>query len=308
MAIDTEAARLLLAGARSGVCFANTITLGRQSYLPGNTESQALLQEFGFNPEAYPELLAGQQGARYAEPFFRVLGARRIESLDASSFEGATMVHDFNQPIAPALKGQFDVVYDGGTIEHVFHFQVAIRNCIELIKVGGRVILHTTANNYFGHGFYQYSPELFFRIFSPDNGLALERLIAMEYGPSRRWYDVMDPASIRARTPLINAYPVLLFVQARKQADAPLFQQLPQQSDYSTMWEACAVRTGPNSSPPPLPAISLGTRLKRLLTEQAPGLARRLEAIKLSGWNRAFSFRNRAAFKPIDKRRLAPPP
>jgi len=303
MAIDTEAARLLLAGAASGVSFTNTLTLGRQSYLPGNTESGRLLAEFGFEPAKHPDLFAGRQGERYAEPFFRVLGARRIESLDASDFEGATMVHDFNQPIAAGLRGQFDVVYDGGTLEHVFHFLVAIRNCIELIKVGGRVMLHTTANNYFGHGFYQFSPELFFRIFSPDNGLSLERLIAMEYGPRRRWYDVMDPAAIKARTPLINAYPVLLFVQARKAAEVPLFRQVPQQSDYSTLWQTCAAQGGPAGAPPSPPPDSLGARLKRVLIERTPGLARTLEALKFSRWNREFSFRNRAAFQPLNKRR-----
>ncbi|HOY57710.1 MAG TPA: hypothetical protein PK640_06190 [Verrucomicrobiota bacterium] len=304
MAIDTEAARLLVAGMKSGIPFTNTITLGRQSYLPGNRESRQLLLDCGIDPARHPGLFAGRQGERYAEPFFRLLGAHRIESLDASDFEGATTVHDLNQPIASELKGQFDVVYDGGTLEHVFNFLVAIRNCMELVRVGGRVILHTTANNYFGHGFYQYSPELFFRIFTADNGFSVERLIAMEYGPRRRWYEVSDPASIKARTPLINAYPVLLFVQARKDAEGPLFEQVPQQSDYSSMWQGCAARGKPETASRAGVPASAGARFKRALIERAPASARMLEAFKFSDWNRAFSFRNRAAFRPVNKRRL----
>ena len=33
----------------------------------------------------------------------------------------------------------------------------------------------TPANNFFGHGFYQFTPELFFRIFSAANGFEVER-------------------------------------------------------------------------------------------------------------------------------------
>ena len=86
--------------------------------------------------------------------------------MDASSFEGATVVHDLNLPITEALKGRFDVVCDAGTIEHVMNFPTAIRNCMEMVRVGGHLILGTPANNFFGHGFYQFSPELWFRLFS----------------------------------------------------------------------------------------------------------------------------------------------
>jgi hypothetical protein len=296
---------MLLASARSGVRFTSTITLGRQSYLPGNTESRRLLREFGIDPTAHPNLFAGQQGVRYAEPFFETLGAQRLESLDASDFEGAAIIHDLNQPIAQTLAGQFDVVYDGGTMEHVFHVLIAIRNCMQLAKVGGRVILHTTANNYFGHGFFQYSPELFFRIFSKSNGFALEWMIAMEYGPRRRWYEVIDPAVTKDRTPLINSYPVLLFVQARKLTEVPLFREVPQQSDYSTMWQEHTAQSGTEHPMPGARADTLSARLKRSLIEGAPTLARMLEALKFSGRNRSFSFRNRTAFKPLDKHHLA---
>ena len=63
--------------------------------------------------------------------------------------------------------GQFDVVYDGGTLEHVFNFPVALRNAMELLRPGGRLFtIHTCANNLCGHGFYQFSRELFYRTLS----------------------------------------------------------------------------------------------------------------------------------------------
>lgn len=295
MAIDTQAARLLLAAARAGVAFNRSLLLGRQHYIPGNEESRRLLREAGFDPEKYPRLVTSPCSHRFAEPFFEVLGASSIDTLDASGFEGASFVHDLNQPLPPSLASQYDVVYDGGTLEHVFNVPAALRNCMELVRVGGHVFLHTPANNYFGHGFYQFSPELFFRVFSQDNGFELERVIAMEYGPSHRAYTVRDPAAIGSRTPLVNAFPVLLFVQARKQAQVPLFEKPPHQSDYAAVWNNAR-----SERPTPAPEnTSPGIRFRRALVERIPRLVRWMEAVALSPLNRRLSFRNRAAFEPF---------
>lgn len=300
MAIDTEAARMLLAAARSGVSFASTVTLGRQSYLPGARETRDLLKLAGITADRFPALLGEYAPGRYAEPFFEALGSRRLESIDACDFERATLIHDLNRPIPEAWRGQFDIVYDGGTIEHVFSFQTAIQNCMELARVGGRVMLHTPANNYFGHGFFQFSPELFYRVFSAAHGFTVERMIAMEYGPRRRWFEVRDPAAIRARTPLINPFPVLLFVQARKDSARPFLQATLQQSDYATMWDQTVTNPQAEQAPP----RGVVDRVKRTLVERLPRLARVLEALVFSQLNQGFSFRNRTAFRRIEKASL----
>ena len=64
-----------------------------------------------------------------------------------------------NTPIYGSLKNRFSALLDAGTIEHVFNFPQAIRNCMEMVKVGGHFIQVTVANNFIGHGFYQFSPE-----------------------------------------------------------------------------------------------------------------------------------------------------
>src|SRR5439155_26265068 len=58
--------------------------------------------------------------SKFAEPFFEALGASVVHSIDASDFEGATHVHDMNVPICDALKGAYSLVFDGGTLEHIF--------------------------------------------------------------------------------------------------------------------------------------------------------------------------------------------
>jgi len=161
-----------------------------------------------------------------------------VDSLDNSDFEGAQFVHDLNQPIPAAWKEQFDAVYDGGTLEHVFNFPIALRNCMELLRQEGRLFIQTCANNLCGHGFYQFSPELFYRALSAENGFEVERMVIHRVGPYGSWYEVSDPNAIRSRVELITFTPMHLLVQAKRTSIKPIFATMPQQSDYAVMWQA----------------------------------------------------------------------
>src|SRR5439155_26296377 len=68
----------------------------------------------------------------YAEPLFRALGAKEVVSLDASKYQGSSFEHDMNLPIPEKFQQQFDVVYDGGSIEHVFNAPQALKNCMQM--------------------------------------------------------------------------------------------------------------------------------------------------------------------------------
>jgi hypothetical protein len=107
MAIDTQVAKFLLTCRREGVSFRYTLTLGRLNYFPGLQETRNLLRRGGIDIRRFPKLL-DYESSRYAETFFEVLGAERIESLDASVYEGATVVHDLNLPVPEELRGKFD--------------------------------------------------------------------------------------------------------------------------------------------------------------------------------------------------------
>jgi hypothetical protein len=296
MGIDTEAARFLLSISTSGVSFRRCVTLGRQGYFLTNRESARLLREFAFDPGKFPNLFKGTVGERYSEPFWHALGVEELHTIDASHYEGATIVHDMNQPIPARLKGQFDVVCDAGTIEHIFNFPTAITNCLEMVKTGGHFIAHTTANNCFGHGFYQFSPELFYRTLSPQNGFTVRRMVAVEYGPSRRWYEVADPAAVRSRVTLINHCPVLLFILATKVSDVPVLTHHPQQSDYVAVWDRASGDTHPD--PARTPRL---TRFAKTLLERSATVGRLLEALYTSSFNRRYSFRNRTFFTRVAK-------
>jgi hypothetical protein len=235
MGLDIKGTRALLYAKKEGTDFSRTAMIGRQE-LHLNVAALALnLRDFGFAAAAKDaaHLLSEERG--YAEPFLRVLGASEIVSFDASDFEGASCIHDFNQPIDRNFFESFTVVLECGSLEHIFNFPQAISNCMEMVKVGGTFVGITPTNNFLGHGFYQFSPELFFRIFSPNNGFELRQMLAYESGRDE-WYDVMDPGVIGERVTLINRRETYLLVIAKRTAAVPIFANGIQQSDYSAQW------------------------------------------------------------------------
>lgn len=92
--------------------------------------------------------------------FFRRLGFTRVRSCDVSDYEQPTFTIDLNLPYdrPSRFHGQFDCLYDGGTLEHVFHLPNALATLHDLLQVGGRVIHANPVSNYVDHGFYSFSP------------------------------------------------------------------------------------------------------------------------------------------------------
>jgi hypothetical protein len=235
MGIDQDIAKLCLWARKNGVDFSQPLTIGRMGLHLSSAEMESALSQFGVQRSAaeMAELFTAQEG--FAEPFFRLLGAVSTASLDASGFEGATFVHDLNQQVPANRHAQYSVVLDGGTLEHIFDYPTALRNCMEMVAVGGHFMTVTPANNYCGHGFYQLSPELFFRVLQEENGFQLEKMVLFEIGRNR-WYEVIDPEKAGRRVSLVNDRPTMLGVWARRTRQTKIFPKPPQQSDYANKW------------------------------------------------------------------------
>lgn len=237
MGINRSFAQFLFYSRKNyAVSFEKTITLGRLKLYTTGAEIQKLIDKYG---SAKP---IGDVEFRdeYSEPLFGLLGSTHPESMDYSDYEKANHLHDLNTPIAEKFKSEYDVVLDSGTLEHVFNFPVAIKNCMEMLKTGGYFLGITPANNYFGHGFYQFSPELYYRIFSKDNGFRVSQMlvgVCNDDGEVGKWYEVKDPVEVRSRVMLVNSKPTYLFIIAQKTATADIFKTSPYQSDYTTTWE-----------------------------------------------------------------------
>jgi hypothetical protein len=227
---DKNSTRLFLYFRQQGVDFTKTLTIGRQGLHVSVRALKENLREFGYPAGEARTILESSGG--FAEPFLRLLGAQTTDSLDASPYEGANLVHDMNVPLRGELEGGYSCVIDGGSLEHVFNFPVAIKNAMELVREGGWYIAISPCNNYVGHGFYQFSPELYYRVFSPENGFEVQSMVFFTDAPRAHWYEVKDPMEVRSRVTLSNAFSSYLFVVARRTAVRPIFETTPQQSDY----------------------------------------------------------------------------
>jgi hypothetical protein len=147
-----------------------------------------------------------------------------------------------NLPIPDHLRNKFSVVYDGGTLEHVFNVPQALKNCMEMTQVGGHFLQANIANNFMGHGFWQFSPELLFRVFSAKNGFEIETVLLHEVVSNGGWYLVADPDSVSERVQLCNSKPTYILTIAKKVSDVTVFATSPLQSDYVIKWEATSIQ------------------------------------------------------------------
>jgi SAM-dependent methyltransferase len=269
MGLDTPAVKWLFGAKARGVDFSELATLGRQAFFPEPNSLQSIFDRLSLGLDAQAFL---RESDGYAEKFFRILGAGQVTSFDKSDYQVASSLHDMNAPIDASLKNRFSVVLDAGTIEHVFNFPQAIRNCMDMVKVGGHFIQVTVANNFIGHGFYQFSPELMYRVFSQENGFEAEAVVLHEMFAAGKWYRMHDAVALGHRVELTTRSPSYLLTLARKTADVPVFAAWPQQSDYVVMWQAFA--TGSPAPPPRSGAALRGMR--HLVPDGAVRAIRRL--------------------------------
>ncbi|OGX24999.1 MAG: hypothetical protein A3D10_04040 [Omnitrophica WOR_2 bacterium RIFCSPHIGHO2_02_FULL_48_11] len=231
MGFEINAANCFLKLKKDNANLSTVATIGRQNLHLSKEVLSKILREYDvdLSEAQLREMFADE----YAENFLRSLGAREIDSFDYSDYEQCTVVHDMNIPIGEEYKNKYDVVFDGGSLEHVFNFPLAIQNCMEMVKVGGTFVAVTPCNNYSGHGFYQFSPELFFRIFSKENGFVVD---SMYINDSTDLYAVADPDVVGSRVTFCNSGSTLVVVIAKRVEKKDIFGSLPQQGVYAALW------------------------------------------------------------------------
>jgi len=86
---------------------------------------------------------------------------------------------DLNEPLPAIFQNQFDVVLDGGTIEHCYNAPQAMKSCAEAVKIGG---ILNNGNPLFSlnHGFYNFSP-IFYTRFFEVNGFSLLEMYCSQH-------------------------------------------------------------------------------------------------------------------------------
>jgi hypothetical protein len=222
MGIDIQALKLLKISHEKGGAFKKTLTVGRQGIHSPHHAIALLLNAEKYEMQPYCESL-----------LIDFLGATSVDSIDASSYEQATIVHDLNLPLH--LDDKYDTIFDGGSLEHVYNVPQALKNLSSVCKVGGQIIHILPANNQCGHGFWQMSPELFFTLYSEKNGYKdTEVFLGDTMDPN--WTYKIDPPPPGKRHDFFGQ-PHPLYVMVRTVLAREDFNHTNvQQSDYELEW------------------------------------------------------------------------
>lgn len=168
MGLGHSAIRVLLKENNRRKLGGSILSLGRQDIFVTQPYLIEILREFGMRPIGKsPQILSrkeseSKRGFISDEYLFKALGFSESKTSDVSNYEGADFALDLNNADTPSeLINKWDVVLDGGTIEHVFHTPNAMSNIFQLLKIGGRVIHMAPSSNHMDHGFYMFSPTFF---------------------------------------------------------------------------------------------------------------------------------------------------
>jgi hypothetical protein len=199
MGIDLHAFRLIedIAALRP---LGDVLTIGRQSV---DFDASAL----GVPP-------GDPVQAQYCEWVLRAIGADQVASLDISDYESATHIGDLGA--AMTLPRTYDTVIDAGSLEHVFDVATAFRNLISFTAIGGRIVHVLPVNNLSGHGFWQFSSDLIYALYSDQNGFAETRVYYASSINQGEWR-LVPPPQLGTRTELVSLEPVILLSVTTKQ-------------------------------------------------------------------------------------------
>ncbi len=121
--------------------------------------------------------------------FFQLFGDIHYDTMDVSSYENASIVHDLNEPIPPELEGKFDFIVDGGTFDHLFDLKMAFANIVKLLKPGGRIFQWNASSNYSNAGYLSFSADFFYDYYALNKFANCQTFFAQSYYMgAQNWY------------------------------------------------------------------------------------------------------------------------
>ncbi len=201
-------------------------TIGRQSLLVSRRELARVLGV------SWKDTNLGLYSEELLKKHF---GATLVDSYDYSGYEGATHIVDLGKPIVP--EQQYDTIIDCGTAEHIFDVPQVLRNLSGLCASGGQIVHVLPANNFCGHGFWQFSPELFFSLYSDASAYSETGVFLADLRDKGKWFEVEQPKNGR-RAEVISSGPLYVMCMTTKLGE--IFPENIQQSDYVYHWDHSA--------------------------------------------------------------------
>lgn len=150
------------------------LVMGVQSLLTSVKEIKTDFMNFNipFNEQALLELKNSR--TVNALDVFRVLdGVKEVDALDCSDYEGANIIFNLNED-KNSIVSEYDLVIDGGTLEHIYNVANAMNNMNICLREGGYIYHLVPCAGWVNHGFYSFSPTFFTDAYGPKSGFKLE--------------------------------------------------------------------------------------------------------------------------------------
>jgi SAM-dependent methyltransferase len=279
MGVGVNELRAIAFGKRLGFLqLDQTVTLGRQQIFLSQSDYDQLVEMSVLPRAEFPT-------SDFAEPLLKSLDANVVESIDASDYEGASIIADLNKPLGDRHYEKFTSFIDFGAMEHIFDAHQVLVNINKLLRPNGTAVILTPANGYLGHGFYQFSPEFFYSVFTPKNGFSQTVVILIDWHNSENWYYVKSPTALQERNQIPNkTYQLLCFTRKIATIDSISVQQ----SDYENiLWTQEGYKYQINPSAPTNRSIK--SSIKSFIFRQSPTLLQNLWTI----------YRTERMFEPI---------
>ncbi|MEZ5777531.1 MAG: hypothetical protein R3E44_04130 [Paracoccaceae bacterium] len=197
---------------------AEGIMLGRQKMHFREGWKPRLIRDLAaMGIEAKTEQLFQEDG--FCESFLNTIGWPPLKSLDFSGIEGAEFIHDLSDPVGDDLKNRFDVIYDGGTTEHVFDIGMAFRNVHAMLREGGVFLSCVGTDGWFGHGFYQVGPDIPWRYWGAALGYEVLGVWTFPRAARHEPTAIPDPTCTPRGATRSFDLPQFLFYAVRKGAE-----------------------------------------------------------------------------------------
>jgi hypothetical protein len=220
--------------------------------------------------------------------FFKSLGFLTVDSMDCSEYEGASIICNLNNDAPETLHNRFDVIYDGGSTEHMFNTAKALENYNKMLKVGGLMIHSLPSTGCMDHGFYMYSPTLFYDYYRQNNWDILSfQLINLPLGNYSTWkiYEYEEPGPSLENIDFKDRWTI--FFIAEKSAYSTHNNDI-EQHFFKKLWQCDTgnnLETGPTTSK----RVSTIRKLYRILTLRS--IRKKIHKLLLKGSKSKIPFK-----------------
>lgn len=200
--------------------FGKTLTIGRQKITADENSLNNVIEGITLDQNYLDSYL------------LKYFGATSVDSIDISDYEGSNIIYDLNNNVTQDLENRYDTIIDSGSLEHIFNIKVAMKNFSKMCKKNGTILHITPSNNFCGHGFYQFSPELFHTYYNIENNFKDTDIYLAKVYDSNKWFKIIkNNFKNDKRINIITDEETFILCKTTKNNE--LAKDIIQQGDYS---------------------------------------------------------------------------